>query len=155
MSNPLHKTCSKCKKELPATLEYFYREKIVKSGLSSRCKKCKYECSKKYKRKYARRYKRHNPEYAREYHLRKTYGITIEQYNQMVGAQGGVCAICRSPETLTFKSKIKPLSVDHDHKTGKVRQLLCDRCNNVLGRVDDDKELLLRLSLYLEKWAND
>jgi hypothetical protein len=55
--------------------------------------------------------------------LRKKYGIDIETYERMLRAQDGVCAICRRPP------KTVRLNVDHDHKTGRVRGLLCFRCN--------------------------
>lgn len=75
----------------------------------------------------------------------KRYGMTPAQYDVMLEAQGGVCAICgkRSPND-------RRLHVDHDHKTGKVRAILCARCNVTLGRVNDDKGLLQRLIAYLE-----
>lgn len=73
-----------------------------------------------------------NPEKARligwRYELKKLYGITVEQYNEMLESQGGVCAICHDNNIRELK-----LAVDHDHETGKVRGLLCDRCNRGIG----------------------
>lgn len=73
---------------------------------------------------------------ARQHALRiqKVYGITIEAYNLLLEWQGGVCYICRKP------SRVRRLAVDHDHKTGKVRGLLCRRCNReILGYFANDQ----------------
>lgn len=81
----------------------------------------------------------------RDLRLRRTYNLTSEQWDQLNEAQGGVCAICgRAP-------KNKPLNIDHDHKTGLVRGLLCWSCNHrVLGAVKDSIELLRAAADYLE-----
>lgn len=65
--------------------------------------------------------------------LRRRYGLTIAQYDEMLAAQGGVCAICRQPETYARLGKIQRLAIDHDHETGMIRGLLCNRCNRRLG----------------------
>jgi hypothetical protein len=70
--------------------------------------------------------------------LRRTYGITAEQYEQMLAGQGGVCAICGTPP------KSKRLHVDHDHKTGLVRGLLCWICNRKVLPAARDKSVVLR-----------
>lgn len=72
--------------------------------------------------------------------FRRRYGITRNDYDEMLAAQGGGCAICSSTHRLC---------VDHDHQTGAVRKILCDRCNLALGVVDDDHELLNKLADYL------
>jgi hypothetical protein len=71
--------------------------------------------------------------YARRHHLQRFYGITLEQYNEMFEKQGGVCAICGAKPSKVNGTKKKHLHVDHDHKTGKVRGLLCVTCNVKLG----------------------
>ncbi len=68
----------------------------------------------------------------------------------MEAAQGGVCAICGLPETRVVKGKLNRLAVDHDHTTGRVRGLLCFRCNTCLGRFEDNVELLRAAEAYLE-----
>lgn len=79
----------------------------------------------------------------RNQQLKRTYGITVEQYESMLAAQNGVCAICfRGP------TGVRPLHVDHCHRTGKVRGLLCHQCNWYLGTLDKDPETLVRLSVY-------
>ncbi len=85
----------------------------------------------------------------RRKYLKKAYGITLEQYNEMYAEQGGRCRICLKHEIAKNQYGMKQLSVDHDHKTGKVRALLCLRCNMALGYVDDDPGLLIEAARYL------
>lgn len=81
----------------------------------------------------------------RDGHLRRTYGISSADYDAMLGRQGGGCAICHAAPTWN-----KPvLPVDHDHLTGRVRSLLCHRCNIVLGLVSEDVLLLEAMEDYL------
>jgi len=70
------------------------------------------------------------------------YGVTIEQYQTMLEAQDGRCAICR-------RESEKPLCVDHNHETGKVRGLLCWHCNIALGKLQDDPEVVRAALNYL------
>ena len=77
--------------------------------------------------------------------LERVYGITQEDYDVMLRAQGGVCKICGQKESVDRF----PLAVDHDHKTGKVRGLLCGSCNTGLGKFNDDPDLLLKAMKYL------
>jgi hypothetical protein len=81
--------------------------------------------------------------------LKYCYGITLDQYNQMLEAQKGVCAICGLLETRKSSNGSYTLSVDHDHKTGKIRGLLCHRCNNCLGTLKDDVYILQSAINYL------
>jgi hypothetical protein len=84
--------------------------------------------------------------------LRHHYGITLEQYNRMHEGQNGLCAVCGKPETnSTHRLETKWLSVDHDHETGRLRELLCSHCNTLLGLGDDDPLLLIAGALYLHK----
>jgi hypothetical protein len=78
----------------------------------------------------------------REQMLRRNYGITQAEYDQMLGEQRGGCALCfRAPGA-------KPLHVDHSHETGTVRGLLCHRCNWFLGTVDADPTIIQRIIDY-------
>lgn len=79
------------------------------------------------------------------------YGITVDDYNALLEEQGEVCAICRRPEHVVSRGKLKPLSVDHDHATGRVRGILCHECNVGLGKFGDVPELLRVAADYLEK----
>ena len=90
----------------------------------------------------------------RSYYLRSTFGITIEEYDLMLEAQGGLCAICREPEVVADPKNsetMKRLAVDHDHNTGKVRGLLCQRCNMGLGYFRDCAEFLDAAAFYLRR----
>lgn len=134
------KTCTKCGKTYPATPEYFNRAKADKSGLHSWCKECRIADHKEYNRsekgRLASRRNDTTPArrlYKRLRHIKRSYGVTLEQYDQMCEQQGGVCAICGSVDP-----NGRRLAVDHDHKTGKVRGLLCSRCNLGAGFIEDD-----------------
>lgn len=81
--------------------------------------------------------------------LRRNFGITIEEYNALLEKQNGVCAICQS------KHKTMRLSVDHCHKTGKVRGLLCGRCNTGIGMLLDSPELVTAAKKYLESYTTN
>lgn len=82
--------------------------------------------------------------------LKKNFGITLADYEAMHAAQGGLCAICKQPERIRQKYGLKRLAVDHDHVTGKVRGLLCQRCNQMIGHGADDVELLRKAIEYLQ-----
>ncbi len=82
-------------------------------------------------------------------HLRQRYGITVDRFNSILESQGGVCLICREPETGRQHNR-KRLSVDHCHKTGKIRGLLCGRCNRAIGLFKDSPMLVRAASIYLE-----
>lgn len=83
-------------------------------------------------------------------HLRRQYGITAEQYDTLLAAQGGVCAVCQRPETRAHKSgELYELAVDHDHATGAVRGFLCGLCNQAIGFMDDDPGRLIAAAEYL------
>lgn len=77
--------------------------------------------------------------------IRHRYGLEPEQLAELLEAQEGLCAICRQSEVAR-----KHLSVDHDHFTGKVRGLLCNRCNTSIGKFEDDPNLLRKAAEYLE-----
>jgi predicted transcriptional regulator YheO len=108
---------------------------------------------------------RQNPEYMRQYHLKHKikrnkqtrnailkmkYGITQQQYDQILKDQNGVCAICHNTETTKHQNgKIRSLSVDHDHQTNKVRGLLCYNCNIILGKYKENIEIFKSFCNYL------
>ncbi len=86
----------------------------------------------------------------RHFSLKKKYGLTVEEYENLFVKQNGVCAVCGEPETaLSNIGKIKMLAVDHDHETGQVRGLLCNRCNTGIGLLGDNKTTLLKAVAYL------
>lgn len=82
----------------------------------------------------------------------KQYCITLAQYHEMLDAQEEKCAICQQPETSLDRSgSLKNLAVDHCHTSGKVRGLLCSRCNTTLGRIEESPQLLRAMFDYLHK----
>jgi hypothetical protein len=80
-----------------------------------------------------------------EWHRKKNYGITQEEYDKLNALQNGLCAICGKENV-----KGKSLGVDHDHITGEIRGLLCQKCNLALGNFEDNIEFVKRAISYLE-----
>lgn len=122
------RTCKKCLVTKPVT--EFYANHLGRGGRESKCMAC-------------------HATLARKHHLLRSFGLTPEAYNAMFTAQDGCCKICQRHQS-EFK---RPLSVDHDHATGKVRALLCDCCNNMLGKAQDDPAVLRDGATYLEMFA--
>lgn len=92
-----------------------------------------------------------NAEYMRRHHLHKKYGITPEIFAEMLKSQNGMCAICLTDDPV---GKSKQWHVDHCHTTGKVRGLLCDRCNRGLGYFLDSPDVVQTAAEYLRHHAN-
>jgi hypothetical protein len=89
--------------------------------------------------------------------LRTNHGISLAEYEEMLSEQDGVCAICGKRET-SYDPRIdciRLLAVDHDHRTGMVRGLLCDNCNHMIGQAHDDPEVLRRAADYLERYGQE
>jgi hypothetical protein len=84
----------------------------------------------------------------RGHHLRREFGITSTTYEEMTVRQNGVCAICQKPNPNGNR-----LAVDHNHKTKKVRGLLCGTCNRALGLFGDDSGLMRKAAEYVEGHA--
>lgn len=84
------------------------------------------------------------------YDLKRHYGLSKEQYEELLSTQGHCCAICGLPEGATIAGRKLRLSVDHCHDSGKVRGLLCSNCNNGLGRFKDSMGALQAAIRYLE-----
>jgi hypothetical protein len=78
------------------------------------------------------------------YELGRHYGITLQEYKELLELQNNMCATCGGHNRNGTR-----LCVDHDHKTGRIRGLLCRRCNTLLGLCNDSKEILLSLIAYL------
>lgn len=88
----------------------------------------------------------------RHYGLKRYYGMSLNDYAEMYRVQDGKCAICNLPETsLDRHGNVKVLAVDHCHKTGSVRELLCYSCNSMLGQARDNVEVLLAGADYVRK----
>lgn len=84
-------------------------------------------------------------------YLRRKYGISLARYNNLLSQQKGVCAICSKPESSRKKKGggYVALSVDHNHKTGEVRGLLCYLCNTTIGLIDEDPDRCDRMKEYI------
>ena len=91
----------------------------------------------------------------RHYGLMRYYGIDLAKYQEMLLSQNGVCAICFRPETSVVNGKIKPLAVDHCHNSEKIRGLLCARCNQAVGLLGEDVNVLSNAIDYLRKHSID
>ena len=85
--------------------------------------------------------------------LKHKFGLTMDKYNEMHIKQNGKCAICNQSETNKdrHEGKIIKLSVDHDHETGQLRELLCGNCNRALGLFQDNPLILLSAIEYLNR----
>lgn len=99
------------------------------------------------KRKLYRKTHKKHPESQRNNYLKYAYGINLAVYNEMVSSQGGFCKICGSAEP--GRKGSTRLVVDHCHKTGKVRGLLCHLCNAGIGLLRDEITILEKALLYL------
>mgnify|MGYP001496370973 CR=1 FL=1 len=163
------KTCSKCKNNF--NLDFFHKDKSKKDGLSSSCK----ECSLKTKSNYRKRKRKYLSAMSMEYYknnkdvilqqyrdkyknndewrnrkkntqLIKEYGITLDDYNNLLEKQNYKCAICGR----NFKDAIKGLYIDHNHETGKIRGLLCLQCNSAIGMLNENINTLTKAISYLK-----
>jgi len=141
----VEKKCTKCLGLKP--LDQFNKRTENSSGFYSWCRTCVSA--------YNREYRINNPDKAsanqRRSRLRK-FGLTDASWQVMSDAQGGVCAVCRRPETAVLYGVVKTLSVDHCHVTGLNRGLLCSRCNPMLGYAEDNIETLEAAIAYLRSY---
>lgn len=128
------KICKKCGENKP--LDDFYVNKQMRSGRVNQCKAC---VSKRYRETTTRQ---------REHWLRRNYQLTTDEYDEMLASQNGVCAICHEKCT-----NGRRLAVDHDHRTGKVRGLLCSKCNTALGGFRESEDLLQKAIRYLQNFV--
>lgn len=87
--------------------------------------------------------------YGRAAQMKHRFGITLEDYAAMHDQQNGRCAICRKPETAKKGGKVYMLCIDHCHKTGEIRGLLCRKCNSGIGLLKDDPKLIQSALDYL------
>ncbi len=141
--------CTKCGKSKPLT--EFYVQRLITGHRRRRryCTDCHSMKTAEWKKKNPARSAAMN----RKSHLVRTFGLSPEQYQEMLDAQGGVCAICRKPEKIKRRGTPQSLSVDHDHDAGGVRLLLCHDCNSLLGLACDSPSLLRAAADYLELHA--
>jgi hypothetical protein len=144
---PYDRECGKCREVKPYA-EFSPRgERDGVKVYKSTCKSC---CA-----AHARAWFHANKEQHRitrhAHNLRAAYGLSVEKYAAMLAAQGGVCAICGLDEPNAHGrtgAKFR-LSVDHCHESGRIRGLLCQKCNRAIGLLGDDIDLLRRAITYL------
>lgn len=140
----IKKRCSRC--EEWKELREFCRDVTHSDGCSSRCRMCTNINAKEYRNRPGQAVKR------RDQMLMKNYGIGLDDFLNMIKEQDGLCAACGLPldGTSGKKSSLSP-HVDHDHKTGKIRNILHARCNLIIGNADDVPDLLRKCAEYLER----
>jgi hypothetical protein len=158
------KICKVCGVEQP--LDNFYANKGGRDGRRPECKACHLAARKaryrenprpyiervlKWQRENRERYLAKQQAYKesgskavsdRKSHLKRKYGLTLEEFDALLAAQGGRCAICGKPD---------PDNVDHDHVTGRVRGILCWNCNVGVGQFEDDIERFIAATTYLDR----
>lgn len=161
------KTCRLCGETKPYSDFYAFAQ--MRDGYRSECKVCNLaakarrhrenptsarERARRWNRENRDRYEETQQRYRdsgkksisnRKSYLKRKYGLTLEQYDAMLAAQGGVCAICKKPPRGDYV-----LHVDHDHGDGRIRGLLHFTCNNLLGDAEDDPTVLREAADYLE-----
>jgi hypothetical protein len=132
------KRCSKCK--VPKPLNEFHKRKSSKDGYDHHCKICgnsrhreKYSTDSEYRSR-----KKHS-------YIRTVYKLTEAEHSKLISKHNGKCGICDTD----FKSK-RTTYIDHDHATGKVRGLLCPKCNILLGASMDNIKILQSAISYLK-----
>ncbi|MFG2849484.1 endonuclease VII domain-containing protein [Streptomyces mirabilis] len=117
---PGHKLCRTCGEIKPHS--EWHRNATASDGLSTRCKACR-------------------AIQGRQGHLKRHYGMTEAERDEMIASQMGLCVICL---------KAPAVHVDHCHETGRVRGVLCFNCNSAIGKLGDDPDAVRRAAAYLE-----
>lgn len=136
------KTCPNCNEE-KELFEFYKHNRNGGDGYQCWCKVCMN----------SRERQKKTSEQYRKYDLKSKFGITQKDYEEILESQNGVCSICGCEESVShrYKEGSQNLSIDHCHKTGNIRGLLCSNCNQGLGRFKDKPKLLLKAIEYLNK----
>jgi hypothetical protein len=150
----------------PGTTEY-YREwrKVNRATINARARKRyaanpekhrerarEYRKTDAYETQRQRKYAQHKASgkahaWSRAHYLKRAFGLTVADYDAMLAAQNGACAICQSADPKV--DKFRYFCVDHCHTTNKVRGLLCNSCNTAIGHLDDNPDRMLRAANYI------
>ncbi len=169
----MDRTCKKCGQT--KKLVDFAKDASKKLGYQHICRICKRESCKSWRNRNKEAYneKRRNdpkvkednrikrrktvqnklkidPEWIRKFNLMKNFGLTVEEYDKMVEDSGG-CEICGLTQEESLKIDNRRLCVDHCHITGKIRGILCSKCNTALGKFKDSPQILQIAINYLNK----
>ena len=150
----MERTCTNC--GVTKYISAFGSGKRSEGGRRSQCKACinaqqRARYSPEKNAAYLRKYRKRDPERRRRYQLKGLYGLTLEDFSQMLKAQNGKCAICGNSDP-RHRRKYRPsphLHVDHCHESGRVRGLLCGTCNKGLGCFSHDASALQSAIRYL------
>ena len=147
MDRQAMKQCFKCRQVKPFT--EFYKDKYTKDGYYPSCKEHKRPSQDKAVKA------AYDKQYRKTLGLKKAanqFKVTVEFLENLLKSQNNLCAICNKPETSKHANGANMrLSVDHCHKTGKVRGFLCTFCNKALGLFKNDPKSLLNAHTYLNK----
>ncbi len=139
------KFCVACGKK--HRISAFYIDRRTGGSRGAKCKKATSKIS--------NRWHKRNPDReasrlrARNQHPKERFGLSRKEYDRILKSFGNLCGICSGKETRSDRSS---LSLDHCHRTGKIRGALCSRCNTILGFAKDDPILLTNAAAYLEKY---
>lgn len=142
--------CTKCKTRKPASKFVKVKVRNGSERPQSWCKQCK--SKDKAKRALTIKGKRKLKDDA----LKRFFGISVEDFERMESSQRGLCAICKKPQpprNRQGRTMQITLAVDHCHKTGRIRGLLCDKCNFGIAHFDDNIETLKQAIAYLDQYA--
>ena len=139
------KKCPRCRVRQPTTA--FQKNSCADDGMQYHCRACRKAIDARPEKRAADRnaYHTNKPRYLNSTYKRM-YGIDLSRYNALFLSQGGLCAICKR-----LCPTGRRLAVDHDHKTKRVRGLLCAKCNPMLGNANDSPAVLRAAADYLEK----
>lgn len=135
------RVCDQCDTRQDIT-EFFWTNK--RKGRRRKCKTCVILNAKKYRENNRDKYR----EYSFKWHLNANYQMSIDEYRNLLSEQSNSCFICLRPFDLNDQARRPHL--DHCHETGKVRGILCFRCNTALGKFQDNPDLLRKAAEYVE-----
>lgn len=143
----IEKRCGDCQLIKPVAEFYLSGERGRRDGY---CKECRRRRDRDRAAKKAAAALQHDPQVRRDYKLRRLYDFSLAEYEAMVEAQNGVCALCFAEEVRSMYGEPPRLVVDHNHITGLVRGLLCCSCNCKLAAIEDE-QFMLRAKEYLRR----
>jgi hypothetical protein len=148
------KVCSKCGAEKPSS--YFYSRKTSKDGLSSWCRQCTQDDHKEWKKRNRGKVRKQKREWRRRSDPTKRfdsffrYGVTKEWYDTKLAEQGGGCVLCGIKE-----SGKNRFHIDHDHRTGCNRGILCALCNHTIERLESVEDWAAKAQQYLDRYEQE
>lgn len=149
----------------PLPVSEFYKNRSTKIGLNNNCRKCSKilrekfykehydsvaKTQKKARANFIKKYPEREAEIQAKSRTKKLYNLTLEEVERMYLDQSGLCKICNVPVQRRGNGNLKSANIDHNHLTGKVRGLLCYKCNHGIGNFKDDINLLQSAIKYLQ-----